>query len=177
MQDQLRTRWLVVDFFTHSYRVSGSVDVRHRKLTDQLEDHTTAFLQLEDAYISNIEHPADIVASHASSVLRKDKITAAVVAREEDGLPRKYTYGSYLGAYLPQVFLVVPSFEVQGVLRLSGKQDLRAVLTGTGRFIPILDGQMSSSVRPDVSFAGEVILVNKAHVEAFWAEEEGRTNG
>jgi len=173
MSEQLRTSWLVADFLTHSYRISGRVDVRRRKLADQLNDHTTAFLELEDAYVSNIEHPADITASHASSILRKDNITAVVVARQEDGLPREQTYGSYFGTYLCKVFVTIPSFEIEGHLRLSGKLDLRAALaTGTDDFVPVLDGQVRSSVRPDITFTGGAILVNKDHIGAFWMEEE-----
>lgn len=180
MKEEWHTTRLVVDFFTHSYRISGSVNIRRRQLADQLEDRTTAFLQLEDAYVSNIEHPADIVASHASLTLRKDRIIIAVITRQENGLPRKHTYGSYLGTYLSKVFLIAPSFEIAGYLRLSSKLDLRTVLTtGADNFVSILDGQMRSSTRPDISFTGGVILVNKSHVEAFWVEEEedGETYG
>ncbi len=174
MSERQRTSWLVADFFTHSYRISGRVDVRYRKLADQLNDHTTAFLQLEDAYVSNIEHPADIVASHTTSILHKTNVTAIVVARQEDGMMREHTYGSYFGAYLRKVFVTVPSFEIEGHLRLSGKLDLRTVLTtGTDKFVSILDGQMRFSVRPDVTFTGGAILVNKDHIGAFWVEEEG----
>ena len=173
MEKQLHTPWLVADFFTHRYRISGRVNVRHRKLVDQLNDHTTAFLQLEDAYVSNIEHPADITASHTSSILRKNNVTAIVVARHENGLAREHTYGSYFGTYLCKVFITVPSFEIEGYLRLSGKLDLRTVLTtGTDDFVSILDGQMRSSVRPDVTFTGGAILVNKDHIGAFWIIEE-----
>ena len=173
MEEQLRTTWLVADFFTHGYRISGRVDVRHQKLADQLNDHTTAFLQLEDVYVSNIEHPADITASHASSILCKDNVIAVVVARQEDGLPREHTYGSYFGTYLRKVFFTIPSFEIEGYLRLSGRLDLRAVLTsGTDNFTSILDGQMRSSLRPDVTFTGGAILVNKDHIGAFWVEEK-----
>ena len=114
MSEHTRTSWLVADFFTHSYRISGRVDVRRRRLADQLNDHTTAFLQLEDTYVSNIERPADITASHASSILRKNNITAVVVARQEDGVPREHAYGSYFGAYLRKVFVTIPSFEIEG---------------------------------------------------------------
>ena len=173
MEEQLRTTWLVADFFTHSYRISGRVDVRHQKLADQLNNHTTAFLQLEDAYVSNIEHPADITASHASSVLCKNNVTAVVVALQEDGLPREYTYGSYLGTYLRKIFFTVPSFEIEGYLRLSGRLDLRTVLTsGTDDFTPILDGQMRFSLHPDVAFTGGTILVNKDHIGTFRVEEQ-----
>ncbi len=173
MQEQLGSVWLVADFFTHRYRISGRLDVRYQKLAGQLNDNTTSFLQLEDAYISNVEHPADIIASYASSTLRKQNITTVVVAQQEDGLLREQTYGSYFGTYLRTVFLTVPYFEVKGYLRLSGKLDLRTVLTtGTDAFVPILDGQMRSSVRPDIVFTGGVILVNKDRIGVFCVEEE-----
>jgi hypothetical protein len=162
----------VADFFTQSYRISGSVDVISRKLADRLEDRTTSFLQLEEAYISNVEHPADIVASHATSILHKEKIIAVVVSREEDGLSRQYTYGSYLGSHVQRAYLIVPAFQIQGYLRLSGKRDVRALLTSGDRFLPVLDGEMRFSVRPDITFTGGVILVNRAHIEALWKVEE-----
>jgi len=174
MQERLGAAWLVAEFFVHSYRMSGRLDVHHRKLADQLNDHTTAFISLEDVYVSNIEHPAAITISYSTSILRKRNITAVVVARQEDGLPREHTYGSYFGAYLRKVFVTVPSFEIEGYLRLSGRMDLRTVLTtGTGDFVSILDGRMKSSIHPDIAFTGGVILVNRDHIGAFWAEEEG----
>jgi hypothetical protein len=173
MQERLNTAWLVAEFFVHSYRISGRLDVRQSRLADQLNDHTTAFLSLEDVYISNIERPADITISYPNSILRKHSITAVVVAREEDGLPRKHTYGSYFGAYLCKVFITTPSFEIKGHLRLSGRLDLRTVLTtGTDDFISVLDGQMLSSVHSDVAFTGGIVLVNKDHIGAFWVAEE-----
>lgn len=173
MQQQPPSPFLVVDFFTHSYRISGRVNVRHRKLADQLNDHTTSFLQIEDAYVSNIEHPAEIATSYLNAVLYKKNITAVIVPRPEDGLQREHTYGSYYGVYLLKVFLTVPAFEIAGDLRLSSKMDLRTVLTtGTDDFVTILDGRMKSSVRVDVTFTGGAILVNKHLVGAFCAEEE-----
>ncbi len=173
MQEKLGDAWLVADFFTHNYRISGRVGIRHRRLADQLNDQTTSFLELEDVYVSNIERPADIITSHSTSILRKDNITAVIVAQQENGLPREHTYGSYFGTYLRKVFITTPSFEIEGYLRLSGRLDLRTVLTsGTDDFVSILDGQMRPSMRPDVSFTGGVILVNKDHIGAFWVVEE-----
>jgi hypothetical protein len=174
MQERLSTAWLVADFFTYRHRLSGRVDVRYNKLAGQLNDATTSFLQLEDAYISNVERPADIIASYTSTVLYKQNITSIVVAQQEDGLMREQTYGSYFGTYMRKVFLTVPSFEIEGYLRLSGKLDLRTVLTtGTDAFVPIIDGQMRSSLRPDVVFSGGAVLVNKTHIGIFCVEEKG----
>lgn len=174
LRDRTRNAQLVADFFTQSYRISGSLNVSSRKLADRLEDRTSSFMQLENTYISNIEHPADIVASHATSILRKEKIIAVVVSREEDGLSRKYTYGSYRGTHVQRTFLIVPAFEIQGYLRSSGKRDPRSVLASGDLFLPILDAEMKFSVRPDITFTGGVILVNRGHIEALWQEEEPR---
>jgi hypothetical protein len=173
MQERVTSAWLVADFFTYRHRLSGRVDVRYNTLAAQLNDATTSFLVLEDAYVSNVEHPGEIVASYTAAVFRKSNITAAVVARQEDGLLRQQSYGSYLGTYIRKIFITVPSFEIKGYLRLSGKMDLRTVLTtGTDAFIPVLDGEMRSSIRPEIFFTGGAVLVNKAHVGVFCMEEE-----
>ena len=173
MQERVGSSWLVADFFTYRHRLSGRVDVRHNGLAAQLNDATTSFLVLEDAYVSNVERPAEIVASYTSSILRKRNITAIVVAQQEDGLMRQQSYGSYLGTWVRKSFITVPSFEITGYLRLSGKIDLRTVLTtGTDAFIPVLDGEMRSAIRPEIVFTGGAVLVNKDHVGVFCMEEE-----
>jgi hypothetical protein len=169
MQREVRAANLMVDFFTRYHRISGSVDVHSRKLADQLEDRTTSFLELEDVYISRVQHPADIVVNHATSILRKESIHAAIVAREEDGLLRSDSYGSYLGTHLQRAYFIVSAFEIQGYLRLRSKRDLRSVLSSGDLFVPVVDGHMRYSVRRDVEFTG-VILVNRARVDAIWEE-------
>ena len=173
MQERTSSGWLVADFFVHCYRISGRLDVRHKKLADQLGDRTTSFLQLEDIYVSNIERPAHISANYATSILRKDNIIAVVVAEQEDGLPREQTYGSYRGTFLRKVFVTVPYFEIEGDLRLAGRTDLRSLLvSGTSNFVLILDGRVRASAHPDIVFSGGAILVNKDHIGSFWAGEE-----
>jgi len=172
MHDRGRSGRLTADFFTESYRISGCLDTRSRKLADQLDDRTSSFLRLEDVYISNTDRPGDIVASHAEAVVRKDGIVAAVVAREEDGLSRKYAYGSYAGSHLQRAFLIVPSFHICGYLRLPGKANLHAALAGGDAFIPLIEGEMRLSAQPEIKFAGGIILVNRARIEALCKEEE-----
>ena len=172
MRDRARSGKLAADFFTENYRISGCLDVRSRKLADQLDDRTSSFLRLEDVYVSDAEHPGDIVASHVEAIVRKGRIVAAVVACEEDGLSRKYTYGSYTGSHVQRAFLIVPSFQIRGYLRLPGKGDLRAALAGGDAFIPVLDAEMRLSAQPGIRFAGGIILVNRAQIEALCKEEE-----
>lgn len=173
MEEVLETGWLAVDFFLHSYRISGQVDVRRQPLADQLNDRTTGFIQLEDAYVSSIDRPGEIIASYAASSLTKANVAFVLVPRRDDALSRKHTYGSYYGTYLRQIFLTVPSFEIVGYLRLSARVDLRRLLSAeTDDFIPILDGRVRASLRPDVVFTGGGVLVNKLHIGAFCLAEE-----
>ena len=173
MHKRANAGWLIADFFAQSYRISGRVDVRQNRLADQLNDHTTSFIQLEDVYISNIGRPAHISASHTMSILRKQSISAAVVAEQEDGMPREQTYGSYAGTYLHKVFITIPSFEIQGDLHIAGRTDLRTLLaTGTTEFVLLFNGKMKSALHPDTVFSGGAILVNKGHIGSFSLEKE-----
>ena len=172
-QSVRRRGWVTVDFFTHSYRVSGSVDVHRLPLADQLNDRTTSYLMLEDAYVSPIDRPGDITASYSVAALRKENITMAVLASKEDGLSKKQSYGSYFGTSLRNVFITVPQFEVRGFLQIVGKFDLHALLaTGTDRFMPLLDGTTFASLKPDIQFDGGMILVNKDAVGVMCVQEE-----
>jgi hypothetical protein len=165
--------WVAVDFFTHSYRISGTVDVRRISLADQLNDRTTSYLLLEDTYVSPIDRPGDITASYAQAALRKENITMAVLTNKDDGLSKKQSYGSYYGTALKNVFITVPQFEVRGYLQVMGKFDLHALLAiGTDRFMPILDGTTFASLWPDIQFDGGVILVNKDSVGVMCVQEE-----
>jgi hypothetical protein len=168
-----RRGWVTADFFTHSYRVSGAVDVRRLPLADQLNDRTTSYLMLEDAYVSPIDRPGEITASYAVAVLRKENVTMAVLATKEDGLSKKHSYGSYFGTSLKNVFITVPQFEVRGFLQTVGKFDLHALLaTGTDRFMPVLDSTTFASLKPDIQFDGGMILVNKDAVGVMCIKEE-----
>jgi hypothetical protein len=173
MEEVLRAGWLAADFFTQSYRISGHVDVGRRAIADILNDPTTSFIQLEDAYISPIDRPGDIIATYAASGLAKDNLTLVLVPTRDDALFSKATYGSYYGTYLHKVFVTVPSFEVVGYLRLSTRVDLRRLLSlETEAFISVLDSRVRASIRPDITFTGGGVLVNKRHIGAFCLEEE-----
>ena len=157
-----RRGWVTADFFTHGYRISGSVDVRRLPLADQLNDRTTSYLILEDAYVSPIDRPGDITASYATAVLRKENVTMAVLMTKEDGLGKKQSFGSYYGTSLKSVFITVPQFEVRGDLQIVGKFDVHALLaTGTDRFMPVLDATTFASLKPEIQYDGGAILVNK----------------
>jgi hypothetical protein len=170
-----RQGWVTADFFTHSYRISGAVDVRRLPLADQLNDRTTSYLMLEDAYVSPIDRPGDITASYAIAALRKENITMTILAQKDDGLSKKQSYGSYFGTSLKNVFITVPQFELRGFLQVVGKFDLHALLaTGTDRFMPLVDSTTFASVKPEIQFDGGMILVNKDTVGVMCVEQDAK---
>lgn len=175
MQDSLRSNWQIAEFFTYFHRISGRVDIRQLKLADQLNSRSSGFLHLEEAYVSSVERPAEIIADCRETFLRKDRIIAVIVPKEDDVLPRERTYGAYLGTSLVKAFMTVPTFEIRGHVRLSSRMDLRVVLTtGTDDFIPVLNAEMRSAVHEGLIFASSAMLVNKQHIEAFWVEQKGQ---
>lgn len=168
-----RRGWVTGDFFTHSYRISGAVDVRRLPLADQLNDSTSSYLMLEDVYVSPVDRPGDITASYAIAALRKENISFAVLSHKEDGLSKKQSYGSYFGTSLRSVFITVPEFEVRGFLQVTGRFDLHALLAiGTDRFMPVLDGTIFAAETTEIQFDGGMILVNKDAVGVMGIQDE-----
>ncbi len=167
MSSTLRGELLAADFFTTAYRMSGHVDTGKRRLADILSDRLSDFLLLKDVYVSRIYKPGEIVAYYQVGSLIKERITFVVLPTEADGLSKDHTYPA-LTRQMRRVFITVPSFELQGSLKVVGKLDLQALLaTGTDRFMPLLKATASSSLLPQVQFSGPVILVNKSSVELF----------
>ncbi len=173
MEMALRSSALTAEFVTHHHRISARVDVHQFKLADQLNSRVTDFIHLEDVYVSNIEQPAAISACYQDAFVRKTSILAVIVPREEDALPRDHAYGTYMTPVPFRVYMTVPTFEIRGTMLLPSRMDLRVVLTtGTVDFVPILNAEMLSAVRQDMSYSSVAILVSKQHIEVFWVEKE-----
>jgi len=173
MNDVLQTGWLTADFFTHSYRISGQVDVRRQSIADILNSQASSFIELEDSYVSPIHRPGDIIASYGTASLVKANLTFVLVPQQDDALSRKQVYGSYYGTNLQSVFLTVPMFEIAGYLRLSGKVDVRHILAGDSEgFLCALDAKVRASIQPDVLFTGGGVLINKHEIGALCLSEE-----
>ncbi len=169
--DVYRGRFLSADFFTATHRISGRISTRH-KLADALNDRTTSFLELWDAYVSRISHPGDISATYSMSSLVKDNIMFTVVPRKEGIVTERPTYALF-GRQTYEVFLTVPSFEIRGTLEAIGKLELKALLaTGTEQFMALTDASAVVALYPDITFAGEAILVNKAWIQLFCIDRE-----
>jgi hypothetical protein len=171
-----RRRMLQVDFFTHAHRLSTQMNVYGRPLADQLNDPRVSWIELEMAYISRIERPAEIIADYAISTLRKDHIMFAMISGSTDGAIKKIAMSSsFYARLLYRAWVATRSFEVAGAIEWTGKLDLHTLLvTNAERFIPIFNAAATSTSFPTIRFNAELMLVNKEAIEMFCSEEKGK---
>ncbi len=168
-----RKGYVAADFLAHNYRISGEVSVRLNPIADVLNDPTRSYITVENVYISPIQNPADIKGNFRRGQLRKDNIIMVVLAREEDGLPKRQAYGSYISRVVHDVFLTVPGFEVRGSLTMSATLDLEGLLVlAAERFIPISSATATVTLSPSVKFRGGMILVNRDYIGIFCLVKE-----
>ena len=160
---------LAVDFFTPGYRVSGHVSTRAHSVADLLNDRLKSYLELEEVYISRVNNPAEIVATHGHAQLLKDSLLFAIVPGRES-LSRMTRSVSYFGRQRLPVWLALPTFEIVGELQVTGVTsfDLEAYLAKSiGDYVPVVNGIARATNWPDVRFEGEAFLVNERRIDLF----------
>lgn len=163
----LRQPMLNADIFTSSHRFSASIPIYNRRLADILNDRLTDFLQVHNVYVSRINKPGEIVGTYKLASLIKNHINFVLLPTEADGLSKEHKYNAFSKSN-EDVFITLPSFEINGRLEIIGKFDLKAILAiGTTKFMPIFQGTAVNSSNTQVSFGGPVLLVNKAALELF----------
>jgi len=159
---------VVVDFFVGGYRISGHLVAGGKTVGDLLNDRLRSYLELNDVYISRINNPGEIVATYAMAELLKDNVFFAIVPSKE----RAAQVGklvSYFGRHRRRVWLVLSAFEIEGDLPVAGLSlDPEAFLaTRESDYILILNGTARAAAWPEVTFSGEVFLVNKRSIDLF----------
>jgi len=165
MITQVGSRRLTADIFADSHRLSTQMALRGRVLSDILNDTSTSYLELDIAYVSRIDHPGEILADYALSIVRKDRLSFAVIASGLE-LALKQNQATYVYRRQWPVFITVPYFEITGQIEAPANIDLRALMaTGVERFIPVYNGTATLSINQSVQFSGELILINKTSIE------------
>jgi hypothetical protein len=152
-----------MDLFTDAYRVTGRALVGTGGLHSELGNPNRSFVELEDAYVSRIHQPGEIVVSFKETAFRKDSINFIVLQNRREGVPlgsQSFTRGRPIS-----IFLTVPSFEIRGEIYHEGKLAAQDVVgKAYGRFLLIFSAKASASLYPDISYSGDLILVHRDRV-------------
>jgi hypothetical protein len=159
-----------VDIFTDAYRVTGRITVSAGGLVAELANPNSDYLDVEDVYVSRIHEPAKIAVHYSEATFRKSNVNFVVLQDRRDGIPTGTIHGAsiYSRGRPMSVFLTVPAFEIQGTVIHEGKPVASAILVqSTGRFQSIFEAHASAHLYPDISYSGDLILVQKERIGIF----------
>jgi len=175
MTDKVVSRkgYVSAEFLSDSYRISGDVNLRNQPLVDTLNDINSHFVRVESVYISPITDPVVFSAQNPIGQVRKDKILAVVLPREEDGFAKHTIYTNVVTApIIYNLFVAMPGFEIRGGLRMNSSADIENMLIrSVDRFITIYRATAKLLSHPDIQFYGGSILVNREMANLFAVEK------
>jgi hypothetical protein len=158
------------EFFTVGSRISCRLAVPVGGLNALLMDPLHSYLELEDAYVSRINTPGEIVGHYEVAAIRKENVLFILLPRVEEGTLPKSGSG-FIRPILKDAFVLIPSFEIQGKVETDPNTSPRDLLIQSmGRFIPIHDATATVALFPRISFGGKLVLVNKERVETLCIE-------
>jgi hypothetical protein len=161
-----------IDLFTDAYRVSGRTQIGTAGLLSELNNPNSDYLDLEDAYLSRIHEPGKIVADFAVAAFRKSNISFIILQDRRDGtIGPGPTRSVYSRGRPVRVFLTVPAFELRGEVIHEGQVTPSAIMLNTlGNFQSIFAAEASAARFPDISYSGDLMLVQKERIGMFCLE-------
>ena len=165
-----RGQLINMDLFTDTYRVTGRSLVGAGGIHAELGNPNSSFLELQDAYISRIHQPGEIVASYSICAFRKDNINFILLKDRREGIPVGTQHGRSIFTRGRSVgtFLTVPQFEISGEIMHEGKLAPREILVQSiGKFQLVFDARATASLVPEISYSGDLILVHKEKIGIF----------
>ncbi len=156
-----RSNLVNIDVFSGEFRISGRISVKTGGLLAVLANSATDFLELEEAYISRINKPGEIVASYNLCALRKDNISFILLRDRRDGSSTGSQPGRYNRGRPVESFLTVPAFEIYGEMLLDGKLSPSNLLAqSASRYQFVYGATASAASYPDIAYEGDLILVD-----------------
>jgi hypothetical protein len=155
----------LVELFTEQHLITGRLRTGGQRLTDLLNDELYSSVQLRNVQVMRLIKLKEVIASHTSALVEKEGIMFAISRGEGDEATER-SYYKRVDTVEWDVFMTIPSFELSGRLHVRGTGDLRiALLRWTGQFIPLSEAKAVFTLFPEVSFTGNVIVVNKSQIE------------
>jgi hypothetical protein len=156
------------DFFTSTHRISGQVETGSTLFSDVLNDRTQSYLLVFNVYVSRLDDPGEIGAYASVAYLAKDNVSFVIV-------PSRVVRSSDHGRYTMQEYgalVTLPGFEIRGNFAGPPRFDLRTFSPATlDPFVALKEASAQIVSLPEVTFSGEVLLVNRVQVESFCLSE------
>jgi hypothetical protein len=174
-QGQFRKGFVVADYLTRTFRVSGEVALQGTPLIDQLNDLNAQFITLERMFISPLLDPAVLTGNFKTGEIRKDHIGLVILTQRRDGLPLRE--GRYVGRNHVEksILLVAAGFEIRGNISVHNSVNVPHFLRTTPEdFVLLFDTYATFTAKRAVVYKGDAVLVNRRMIEVFAMDESDK---
>ena len=169
-----------VEFYTHSYQVSGDVEVNRWRLADVLHDKTKPYVLLTNA----VRIPLGTSAQASNEMARaaqylqvmKDAILFAIPHEtpEMELAKQQYLAGLYADRSQVGATCVAPPFEVRGMVHLRRLAHLKQALEDLPvDFLPITHVEAIYLPDPRLKIGADLAVINRRVAELFALSAEG----
>jgi hypothetical protein len=150
---------------TYNHSVSGRVRLTDQRLSDLLNDHREVVIRVHDASVARLVHPSRVVDNHKIAVLDKEHVLLVFESSEHKVASSTRPF-AFTTKRRHDVFMLVHSIEISGVLHTSGTMDVldlhRLVAVSGEHFIPVTDAAVALPIFDFKKEAG--VLVNVQHI-------------
>jgi hypothetical protein len=156
---------ITCDLFTGAYRMTGRLSVGAAGVVGLLNDTNRSGAMIEDAYISYVHTPGQIMDHFQQVRFAKRGMEAILLPKRDDIGPAGVVRGGFGKIAQYQVLITTDVFEIRGTLELPGKFEPETILfEGSGRFFPVYNATVNAYVRADAKYSGDAVLINREKV-------------
>jgi hypothetical protein len=160
MFDQMPDQPITVTLYTDAYVVRGTVNSRHRRVSDILNMAPEAFIVLSDVTMDEWGSTATPVRADYAQV-NLGSVLFAVADTMVEATPELR-----LVKIPEQAFISVPPFRIVGNIHLPPEQNMRLALGELiGRFVPVTDATFWSDTVGEAKTSAVMVAVNHARAQ------------
>jgi hypothetical protein len=154
---------LEVELFTVDHAIRGYIETGGERLSDVMNNRKQSSAFLNDAYMIRLFNAGNAAKARlAQASVDKSQILFARPVQADlthKSLYRRATRQLY------QVAVNLPSFEIRGVIHLTGKFDIARVLIERPEdFIPITNCRATYMFNPRLEIAANIFVINKQRI-------------
>ncbi len=159
--------------FTHNYLFRGVVLTGTRRLSDVVNDRITAYMEISEARVYNLTKPDKPVFTAAELYLKKERIEAIAILKEETFASTRRLY-SFVPKERVPAMLFLRAIEIGGNIHKQSKRGATGPLSREGEaFIPVTDATLVSTLNPRVKVSAATVLVREDALDGYYLAEEG----
>lgn len=158
--------------FTANYLFRGVVITGSRRLSDVVNDKITAYIEISEARVYNLTKPEKPVYSAAELYLKKQRVVAMAILKEENFASTRRLY-SFVSKDRFAATIFLRAFELRGHIHKQGTRGITGPLTREGElFVPVTDATLTSTVNPRVKVSASTILLREEELDGYFLEAD-----